>query len=180
MENVKLNLNGFKNNKNQSKKNIDLNNEISEIINDKIFYNGYLDNYDMILNFNSFEQLRKDGWTANFSIGGYKKYLHSSKDNNVVIGVIGIKNSGKSFILRRIMEKIPNFKPKDGFLVDTYGISCIFPEDSPFVILDTQGIDKALLKSSYNENNNIKPKNNIIKSIIRDQKVCELLLSDYY
>jgi len=134
----------------------------------------------MILNFNSFEQLRKDGWTANFSIGGYKKYLSSSKLNNIVLGVIGIKNSGKSFILRRILEKT-NYKPKDGFLVDTYGISCIFPESErlPLIILDTQGIDKVLLKSSYTENNDIKPKNDEIKSIIRDQKVCELLLSDY-
>ena len=40
MENVKLNLKGFKNNKNQSKKTIDLNNEIREIIYDKIFYDG--------------------------------------------------------------------------------------------------------------------------------------------
>jgi len=126
MEDPKSYLKGFKNNKNQ-KKTIDLNNEINEIIYDKIFYDGHLDNYDMILNFNSFEQLRKDGWTANFSIGGYEKYLRSSKQSNLVIGVIGIKNSGKSFILRRIIER-ENYKPKDGFLVDTYGISCIFPE----------------------------------------------------
>ena len=92
----------------------------------------------MILNFNSFEQLRKDGWTANFSIEGYEKYLSSSKLNNVVLGIIGIKNSGKSFILRRILER-ENYKPKEGFLVDTYGISCIFPESKgcSLIILDT-------------------------------------------
>ena len=124
MESVKSNLKSFTNKK---KKTIDLNNKINEIIYDKIFYDGHLDNYDMILNFNLFEQLRKDGWTTNFSVGGYKKYLRSSELRNTAIGVIGIKNSGKSFILRRILEKT-NYKPKDGFLVDTYGISCIFPE----------------------------------------------------
>ena len=100
------------------------------------------------------------------------KNIYILQKKNVVIGVIGIKNSGKSFILKRILNN-PNFK--EGFLVDTYGISCIFSERR-LAILDTQGIDKALLKSSYNENNNIKPKNNVIKSIIREQKVCELLL----
>jgi hypothetical protein len=42
----------------------------NEIIYDEIFYDGNSDNYDMILNFNSFEQLKKDCWTANFSKEG--------------------------------------------------------------------------------------------------------------
>ena len=58
----------------------------------------------MILNFVTFEQLNKNGWTANFTIEGKKKYDNSIENNNIVIGVLGIKNRGKSFLLRRIMK----------------------------------------------------------------------------
>ena len=160
-----------------------INNE-SEIIFDEIFYDGYSDNYDMILNFNSFEQLKNGGWTANFSKEGYNKYKRSFKDENnnnienIVIGIVGIKNRGKSFLLKRILDN-KNYKPKDGFLVTTHGISCGFPilndnEKSyqPFITLDTAGKDNPLLQSAY-------PNNDDIKSIVRDQKVCEILLSDF-
>jgi len=159
-------------------------NNKNEIIFNEIFFDGNSDNYDMILDFSSFEQLKKDGWTANFSKEGYKKYKRSFKDENnqnienIVIGIVGIKNRGKSFLLKRILDN-KNYKPKDGFLVTTHGISCGFPilEDNeksyqPFITLDTAGKDNPLLQSAY-------PSKNDIKSIVRDQKVCEILLSDF-
>ena len=76
----------------------------NEILYDEIFLDGNSDNYDMILNFDSFEQLKLDGWTANFSIEGLEKYKKSIQNNNIIIGVVGIKNRGKSYLLKRIMN----------------------------------------------------------------------------
>jgi len=188
METIKSYIKGFSSQENQnSEVNKDKKNNISdenEIIYKEIFYDGNSDNYDMILDFNSFEQLKKDGWTANFSKEGYNKYLKSFKNEkgekieNVVVGIVGIKNRGKSYLLKRILNN-QNYKPKDGFLVTTHGISCGFPilEDSeatyqPFITLDTAGRDNPLLQNAY-------PNNDDIKSIVRDQKVCEILLSDF-
>ena len=154
----------------------------NEIIYDEIFYDGNSDNYDMILNFKSFEQLWNGGWTANFTLEGYQKYLDSFQEQqeNIVIGVVGIKNRGKSFLLKRIMGN-KNYKPKDGFLETTHGISCSFPileknnkSYQSFITLDTAGKDNPLLQNAYIKNN-VKD----MKSTIRDQKVCEILLSDF-
>lgn len=141
--------------------------------------------YDMILDFHSFEQLLKrdgnDGWTANFTIEGKKRYDESIKieNKNVVIGVVGKKNRGKSYLLGRIMDN-KYYEPPSGFLVTTYGISCKFPILSSndgkkyFVTLDTAGKDNPLLLNTFDNNENLD-----IKEIARDQKITEILLSDF-
>ena len=149
----------------------------NEILYDEIFLDGNSDNYDMILNFDSFEQLKLDGWTANFSIEGLEKYKKSIQNNNIIIGVVGIKNRGKSYLLKRIMNN-ENYKPNAGFLVTTYGISCGFPilnynnVYQAFITLDTAGRENPLLQNAFYQEHDI-------KSVIQDQKVCEILLSDF-
>ena len=144
---------------------------------EEIFFDGNSDCYDMILNFESFEQLKKQGWTANFSLEGWKKYQTSINSENIIIGVVGIKNRGKSYLLKRIMKN-DNYKQNEGFLVTTYGISCGFPileennKYQAFVTLDTAGRDNPLLQNAFYQENDI-------RSIIKDQKVCEILLSDF-
>ena len=98
----------------------------NEIFNSEIFYDGNSDNYDMILNFESFEQLKKYGRNAYFSQEGFEKYEESIHNENIIIGVVGIKNRGKSYLLKRIMNS-ENYKSNHGFLVSTHGISCSFP-----------------------------------------------------
>ena len=169
------------------------NNEILKVNNSKkneLFYEQFFtDNesnfYDMILDFHSFEQLLKkdgnDGWTANFTIEGKKRYDESIKNanKNVVIGVVGKKNRGKSYLLGRIMDN-KYYEPPSGFLVTTYGISCKFPILSSnegkkyFVTLDTAGKDNPLLQNTFDNNENLD-----IKVIARDQKITEILLSDF-
>ena len=143
---------------------------------EEFFTNKESNYYDMILNFNSFEQLRKNGWTANFTIEGKKKYDKCINENNIVIGVVGIKNRGKSYLLGRIMDN-KDFRLPSGFLVTTYGISCRFPVlnkgDKVFVTLDTAGKDNPLLQNAYYQNNED------VKKIAKDQKISEILLSDF-
>lgn len=38
------------------------------------------DFYDLIIYFNSFEQLKKEGWTANFTISGKKNLINVLKE----------------------------------------------------------------------------------------------------
>ncbi len=150
----------------------------NEIIYNEIFFDGNSDCYDMILSFESFEQLKKDGWNAYFSPQGWEKYLESIEEENIIIGVVGIKNRGKSYLLKRIMNNEYNYQANDGFLVSTYGISCGFPvlKDKnalqTFVTLDSAGRDNPLLQNVFSEEKDI-------KTIIKDQKVCEILLSDF-
>ena len=133
--------------------------------------------YDMILDFNSFEQLKRGGWTAKFTKQGKINYDNCIKNSNVVIGIIGNKNRGKSYLLGRILD-MPNYDNPNGFLVTTSGISCKFPtlkvgeESRVFVTLDTAGRDNPLLRMEYLDNKDP-------KSVACDQKVTESVLSDF-
>ena len=107
------------------------------------------------------------------------------KDNkNVLVGILGNKNRGKSFLLGRIIGKT-NFMNKSGFLITTHGISANFPvldgnDKLNIITLDTAGKDNPLLDSAnINSSNSEKAHNEKIKSIARDQRVSEIVLSDF-
>lgn len=134
--------------------------------------------YDLIIHFHSFEQLKSDGWDASFTKEGKRKYDECINKDNIVIGIIGNKNRGKSYLLGRIMKMNDYSLYPNGFLVTTLGISCIFPTiaNKNFVTLDTAGRDNPLLQSTFfNETD----KNELIKNIARDQKVTEIALNDF-
>ena len=147
---------------------------IANYIHEDFFTERNSINYDMILNFYSFQQLKKNGWTCYFTPEGKEKYDKCIKENNIVIGILGMKNRGKSYLLGRIMEN-DDYKPPSGFLITTYGISCNFPKNTKtgsfFITLDTAGKDSPLLQNDLFKNN--------IKSFARDQVITEVVLSDF-
>jgi hypothetical protein len=169
---------------------LDMSNTSENPIFKEFFIEKQSEHYDMILDFTSFNQLKNEGWTANFTPEGYKKYLNSKEQNINVIGVVGNKNRGKSFLLGRIIKE-ESYVPPSGFLVTTYGISCNFPkiykEDEeidnkrlkkikgnlPIITLDTAGKDNPLLQNAFNKNSDD------IGIISKDQKVTEIVLSDF-
>ena len=137
--------------------------------------------YDLILHFNSFEQLKKEGWKACFTKLGKERYDKCINENNIVIGIIGNKNRGKSYLLGRIMKMKDDFNP-NGFLLTTLGISCMFPSiaNKNFVILDTAGMDNPLIQNIFfDELEKKTKKNELIKNVIRDQKVTEIALNEF-
>ena len=170
---------------------INLTQENEKPIYEEFFTEKQSEQYDMILDFTSFKQLKQKGWTANFTLKGYEKYLNGKEINVNVIGVIGNKNRGKSFLLGRIVNH-KNYIPPSGFLVTTYGISCNFPEvlkennnedgtkrklkknicSFPVITLDAAGKDNPLLQNAYNKDFDL-------QTISRDQKVTEIVLSDF-
>ena len=147
----------------------------------KILEKGF---YDMILDFSNFEQLKKDGWKITFGPDCEKKYENCKSNNNVVIGIIGNNNRGKSFLLGKIIGNI-NYSAESGFLVTTKGISANFPtidekkNNLNVITLDTAGKDNPLLDSG---NFNIPffndfPENNSKKSALVEP---ECLFFDLY
>ena len=163
--------------------------DVDEPIFEEFFIEKQSDHYDMILDFTSFNQLKQKGWTANFTPEGYEKYLNCKDKNTNVIGIIGNKSRGKSFFLGRIIEE-ESYVPPSGFLVTTHGISCNFPKiykendendkkrlkrikgDLPIITLDTAGKDNPLLQNAFNKEYDI-------ETISKDQKVSEIVLSDF-
>ena len=141
--------------------------------------------YDMVLDFSNFEQLKKEGWKINFSQEGEQKYNKSKNKKNIIVGIIGNKNRGKSFLLGKIIGK-KEFTNKSGFLITTHGISANFPlidenDKINIITLDTAGKDNPLLDASNMKESvkSLTEKNEEIKNIARDQRVSEIVLSDY-
>ena len=139
------------------------------------FFDTSSEKYDMILNFYSFEQLKKNGYKYYFTTKGKEKYNNCKNELNIVIGILGMKNRGKSFLLGQIMQNT-DYLPPNGFLDTTYGISCNFPRDRKsgafFITLDTAGRDSPLLQNNIFDDNNY-------KNFIKDQAITEIVLSDY-
>ena len=135
--------------------------------------------YDMVLDFNSFEQLKKDGWNSEFTEIGKKKYDNCKDKKVIVVGIVGSKNRGKSYLLGRIIN-IPDYQNPNGFFITTRGISCIFPKidnnDNTFITLDTAGRDNPLLETPIFKETN---KDELIRKVARDLKVTEIALNDF-
>jgi len=147
----------------------------------------------MVLDFSNFGQLKQDGWKINWpenksQNNAQERYKKCNKDKNVVVGILGNKNRGKSFLLGRIIGK-SNFINKSGFQITTQGISANFPlldDNTNIITLDTAGKDNPLLDSTNfiknSDNMSIskeKQKTENIKNIARDQRVSEIVLSDF-
>jgi hypothetical protein len=77
-----------------------------------------------------------------YSEKGEKNYNIYKNKRNLVLGIIGRKNTGKSYIL----QKITDIKLPFGFDVSTKGLSVLYPknENQNIVLLDSMGMDTAL------------------------------------
>ena len=113
--------------------------------------------YDLILDFSKFEQLKEGGWRIIWGKEGKEKYERCRNKDNVVVGVIGNKNKGKSFLLSKFIDKENYSKNEHGFLVTTKGISANFPildeegeNQTNVITLDSAGKDNPLLDVSNN------------------------------
>ena len=142
-------------------------------------------NYDLVLQINSIDQLEKVGWPVEFGEKGKEKYEKLKNENCVIIGATGNKNSGKSFLLKRIS----GFEVKSGHLDTTEGISANFPDFKDeeegkrnIIIVDTAGQEKPLVREGDNsgsEELNKMQLDDKIREIARDQLVCEYILSEF-
>ena len=113
-----------------------------------------LDYYDMIINVNTISRMKKIddsdnyGWDVRTSKKGMKNYkrLQDNEEKEIyptVVGIIGNKNTGKSFIL----SKLSGFKLPMGPNVSTTSISAKFPtnERGEIIYLDSCGLNSPIL-----------------------------------
>ena len=149
-------------------------NRQNHLLDEDFFSDPDSDSYDMILNFYSLKQLKDGGYCCYFNPEGIKKHKKCRDEYNVVIGILGMKNRGKSYLLSRLMQT-KNYEAPSGFLRTTYGISINFPQLAPngafFITLDTAGKDSPLLRNMIFKDN--------IKDFVNDQAITEIVLSDF-
>ena len=104
--------------------------------------NDDLNYYDLVIDIDSFKNLYKNGWEVRANEEGKKNYEKYKKSVKLLVGVIGNRNVGKSYLLQKIVNK----KIPVGFSVDTKGLSACYLSND-FVILDTAGFETPILKN---------------------------------
>ena len=130
--------------------------------------------YDIVVDINSILSLRNKGWDIKYPIGK-EDYKEKVKKESIIIGVLGNRNKGKSFIL----AKLSGYQIKQGFSLKTEGISVKFSkaddDDNKFLtILDSAGQEVPLLKEENIENNQKKEQlQNNEKKEIEEKKELE-------
>ena len=105
--------------------------------------------YDVIIDICSINALRNEGWEIKYNKERKDVYAKIIGEQTIKIGVIGINNVGKSFLLSKIVRvEIPT-----GYSVETKGISIKYSqgekgEEEGICILDSAGFETPLLKEN--------------------------------
>jgi hypothetical protein len=150
--------------------------------------------YDFIIDINSFKTLSTEGWRVRAKQKGLEKYKIYSKEKKLpVIGVIGNRNVGKSYLL----QKITGNEVPVGFSVDTKGLSICYPSinEKNFVMMDTAGFQSPLLNYKKNKKKQEKEndeketeesikikeekKSKLIENALRDKKMINIFLESF-
>ena len=155
-----------------------------------------LDFYDIIIDIESFDDLKKNGWKIESSAKGNEKYNYfinvnedESKDENSAlakkklnrIGVLGVSDVGKTFILKKLIGKNDDVNQKK-----TKGISVIYPEiesDNLFVCIDSQGSEEPIIDKSRTKkqvfNLTESERKVLVKNLSKDKKFTEIFIQDF-
>ena len=130
----------------------------NNIINDNETKEEYLskggeDYYDLIIDIDSINSIKNKGWEIKYNEARKENYDKIINEETIKIGVLGINNVGKTYILSKI-ARIKNL-PK-GFSVETKGISVKYgekekDEEKGICILDTEGHETPLLFEKESE-----------------------------
>ena len=108
--------------------------------------------YDIILVITSFKDLVNNGWIVKYKDGKKENYINYMNKDTIIVGVVGNKNKGKTFIL----EQLSGYKLKQGFNVKTEGLSIRYGRETNHIIaiLDSAGQETPLLQMDKENNNN--------------------------
>ena len=113
---------------------------------------GIYNFYDVILEIESINKLKKSGWKINYNENRKDVYEEIIKMETLKIGVLGLNNVGKSFILGLISGVII----PTGWSIETKGISIKYTKgektgDSNICLLDSAGFETPLLLEDIEE-----------------------------
>jgi len=108
--------------------------------------------YDVIVDISSINSLKSVGWQIKYNKERKETYQKIISEETIKIGVLGINNVGKSFLLSKIVKMdIPT-----GYSIETKGISIKYSkeegEEKGICILDSAGFETPLLNEDNSKN----------------------------
>ena len=127
-------------------------NKINDLIKTTKTKEDYLKNsseeyYDVVIDINSINSLKNEGWEIKYNKKRKEIYDKIIGEETIKIGVLGLNNVGKSYLLSKIVKvDIPT-----GYSIETKGISIKYSEGGKgeqrgICILDSAGFETPLLK----------------------------------
>ena len=122
-----------------------------------------LEFYDIIININSMQNISNDGWEIYMNENGKRISELKNDESKLVIGVMGNRNKGKSFMLQALSGE----ELQTGSSISTIGLSIKYSENK-FVLLDCAGSESPLLGDHAN-----------MLEISRDKLFTEAFLQSY-
>ena len=132
-------------------------------------------NYHIIININSILSLNNKGWEIKYPLQK-EEYKKKMIKPCIIIGALGNRNKGKSFIL----SKIIGYQIENSISQKTEGISVFFGdnEDDCIALLDSGGQDDPLLKpKEYNYQE--EGQNNLLEKCLKDKFATKRFLEDF-
>ena len=164
---------------------INTNKKLNSLLNENAIKEEFLtkkaeEYYDVVIDIDSINSLKTKGWEIIYNKERKADYDKIINDNSVKIGVVGLNNVGKSYLLSKMVRvEIPT-----GYSVETKGISIKYAEkgkgqEEGLCILDSAGHEAPLLLPNVIDipKNEISVINNI-KNVDNDQKLEEYIKRD--
>ena len=142
--------------------------------------------YDVVIDINSIHSLKNEGWPIKYNKESEATYDKIVSEETIKIGVLGINNVGKSYLL----SKIVNSEIPTGYSVETKGISIKYAirdeqNDNPeavngICILDSAGFETPLLKEEkkLNKKEDIAQSLNPVEDAIKYDEIEDELARD--
>lgn len=138
--------------------------------------------YDIIVDIDSLRHMFK-GWEVKFTEIGKKNYDIMKDKEVLIVGVVGNRNRGKSFVL----SKLSNVELPDGYSIKTEGISIKYPEmtegnPAKYILMDSAGFENALLETDEFQNDPNIPREDalkMLKLIASDKTLTEYFIQNF-
>ena len=138
--------------------------------------------YDIIVDIDSLRHMIK-GWKVKFTEIGKKNYDIMKDKEVLIVGVVGNRNRGKSFVL----SKLSNVDLPVGASFKTEGISIKYPKmeegkEAKYILMDSVGFDNALLETDeFTNDPNIPRKDalKMLKLIESDKTLTEYFIQNF-
>ena len=145
--------------KDNEKKRKEIEKELREIalLSNKPVYDDkkFIDFYDIILKINSIRDVL-NGWNIEFSENGKEYYEKMKTKDYLKVGVVGLGNKGKSFLL----QKLANIELPSGSSIKTEGLSIKCPdinsESKNIILIDSAGSETPLVEDANFDFNKFK------------------------
>ena len=138
--------------------------------------------YDIIVDIDSLRHMVK-GWKVKFTEKGKKNYDIMKDKEVLIVGVVGNRNRGKSFVL----SKLSGVNLPDGTSIKTEGISIKYPRmdegnEAKYILMDSAGFENALLETDEFKNDPNIPREDalkMLKLIASDKTLTEYFIQNF-